>query len=194
MNDYDMTNIISAYFHAGSVARENTLLFNMDNIIKVSRLITNTFNEGGKLLLCGNGGSAADSQHIAAEFVGRFELERTPLPVIALTTDTSILTAVGNDYGFNDIFARQVKAHGCDGDILIAISTSGSSSNVIRAIKTAKDNMLTVIGLTGKDGGEIAQLSDVFINVNSYETAIIQEVHITISHVICRLVEKMIFD
>ncbi|MFT3849191.1 MAG: phosphoheptose isomerase [Propionivibrio sp.] len=142
----------------------------------------------GKILACGNGGSAADAQHFAAELVGRFEMERQGLAAIALTTDTSILTAVANDYGFKAIFERQVRALGQPGDILLAISTSGNSPNVIEAIQAAQDNDLRVVALTGKGGGQIGEMlrdSDIHICVPSDRTARIQEVHLLTLHCLC---------
>ena len=142
------------------------------------------------MLIFGNGGSAADSQHMAAELVGRFEAERKALPCIALTTDSSILTAISNDYNFEDIFARQIEALGNAGDTVVAISTSGSSKNVIKGVKAAKAKGAKVITLTGKDGGELLNMADIAINVDAENTARVQEVHITIIHAICRLVEN----
>ncbi|MCL1886904.1 MAG: phosphoheptose isomerase [Betaproteobacteria bacterium] len=151
-------------------------------------MLFSALSHGNKILACGNGGSAADCQHFAAELVGRFEQERLPLPAIALTTDTSILTAVGNDYGYQDIFSKQVQAFGHPGDVLLAISTSGNSSNVIAAIEAAKDRDMGVIALTGNGGGKIAELlseTDVHICVPHTRTARIQEVHLLVIHCIC---------
>jgi D-sedoheptulose 7-phosphate isomerase len=147
---------------------------------------------GNKILLFGNGGSAADAQHMAAEFVNRFQMERPPLAAIALTTDTSIITSIGNDYHFDDIFSKQVQALGSPGDIAVGISTSGSSKNVIKAMTAAKEIGMFTIGLTGK-GGRLAELSDLAFCVNSEKTARIQEVHVTLEHILCDLVEKMLF-
>src|SRR4029077_3018084 len=159
-------------------------------IFEAACLITACFGSGGKLLFFGNGGSAADAQHLAAEFVGRFQIERHPLPAIALTTDSCILTAVGNDYGFDQIFARQVQALGRPGDVAIGFSTSGNSLNVIGAIKQAAKQDLKTIGLTGKDGGSLAKYVDVSIIVASTNVARVQECHITIGHILCELVES----
>jgi len=145
---------------------------------------------GRKVLVCGNGGSAADAQHVAAELVGRFVRERRAFPALALTTDTSILTAIGNDYGFERVFARQVEAHGQAGDVLVAISTSGGSANVLAAVETARSRGLVTIGLTGRDGGALGRAVDVHLNVPSPSTARVQEVHITTLHVLCDLVEQ----
>jgi D-sedoheptulose 7-phosphate isomerase len=161
-----------------------------EKIIDAATLITQCLRSGGKLLFFGNGGSAADAQHLAAEFVGRFQIERHPLPAIALTTDSSILTAVGNDYGFDQIFARQVQALGRPGDVAIGISTSGNSPNVTSAIKQAAQRNLKTIGLAGKDGGSLANGVDVSIIVASSNVARVQECHITIGHILCELVEN----
>jgi D-sedoheptulose 7-phosphate isomerase len=161
-----------------------------ENIVDAGALITECLRSGGKLLFFGNGGSAADAQHLAAEFVGRFQIERHPLPAIALTTDSSILTAVGNDYGFDQIFARQVQALGRPGDVAIGFSTSGNSLNVIGAIKQAAKQDLKTIGLAGKDGGSLAKYVDVSIIVASTNVARVQECHITIGHILCELVES----
>jgi len=154
--------------------------------------ICDSFNNGGKLMLCGNGGSAADSQHIAAEFTGRFIKDRKPLPALALTTDTSAITCIGNDYLFDDIFYRQILALGGSNDALIAISTSGNSKNIIRAVEAAKSIGMYTIGLLGGNGGKIKKMCDKNILVPSYITARTQEAHIFIGHVICGCVEHRI--
>lgn len=159
----------------------------------ISDLITDSFIKEKKLLICGNGGSAADAQHIAGEFVSRFLFNRPGLPAIAITTDTSILTAIGNDYGYENLFARQIEALGNSGDTLIAISTSGNSQNVIKAINSAKNKGLNVVGLTGGNGGEMKDVCDICFIAPSEITPHIQEVHITIGHIICGLVEENIF-
>jgi D-sedoheptulose 7-phosphate isomerase len=158
-------------------------------IVKATMLIARCLQSGNKLLLFGNGGSAADAQHLAAEFVGRFAIERAGLPAIALTTDSSILTAVGNDYGFEQIFARQIQALGKPGDVAVAISTSGNSANVLEGVKEARKRNLKTIGLAGKDGGALAQQADVAITIPSTSTARIQECHIAIGHLFCELVD-----
>ena len=157
-------------------------------ILEAIQAILSCVTGGGKVLACGNGGSAADAQHFAAEFVGRFERERPELAAIALTTDSSILTAIGNDYDFNQIFSKQVRALGQGTDILLAISTSGNSANILAAINAAHEREMTVIALTGKGGGKIAQAlkeTDVNICVPSERTARIQEVHLLVLHCIC---------
>jgi len=159
-------------------------------IVKAASIITNCLRSGGKLLFFGNGGSAADAQHLAAEFVGRFVLERPGLSAIALTTDSSILTAVGNDYGFEQVFARQIQALGRSGDVAIAISTSGNSPNVLEGVREARKHNLKLVGMTGKDGGALARQADVAIRVPSTSTARIQECHIAIGHLFCELVDE----
>lgn len=158
-------------------------------IVEAALLISDCLAAGGKLLLFGNGGSAADAQHLAAEFVGRFVVERAGLAAIALTTDSSILTAVANDYGFERVFARQIEALAQPGDVTIGISTSGNSANVLAAMKQAANQNLKTIGLVGKDGGLLARASDVSVIVPSANTARIQECHIAIGHIWCELVE-----
>ncbi|MBK6590626.1 MAG: D-sedoheptulose 7-phosphate isomerase [Acidobacteria bacterium] len=155
-----------------------------------AKLLVDTFKAGRKVLICGNGGSAADAQHIAAEFVGRYETERRALPAIALTTDTSALTALANDYDFERIFARQVDALAVEGDCLIAISTSGNSRNVIAAVMAARNRGCSIIGMTGAAGKKLASLSDRCILVPSDRTARIQEAHITIAHIWCEIVDE----
>lgn len=151
-----------------------------------------TFKDGGKLLVCGNGGSAADAQHLAGELVGRFLTERHALPCIALTTDSSIITAVGNDYGFERIFSRQVEALACPGDCLLVISTSGNSPNIIAAIAEARTRKCTILTLGGKDGGAMTPMADVAIVVPSNDTPRIQEGHSLIIHTLCALIDEMI--
>jgi D-sedoheptulose 7-phosphate isomerase len=163
---------------------------NKSKLQKAVDSLYTTLKSGNKILIFGNGGSAADAQHIAAEFVVRLKLERRGYPAIALTTDSSILTSCGNDYGFDRVFERQIEALGSFGDAAIAISTSGNSKNVILAIKEAKKHGMQVIGFTGKGGGQMAKLCDVLIDVQSANTMRIQETHITYFHVICDLVEK----
>jgi D-sedoheptulose 7-phosphate isomerase len=159
-------------------------------IQQAAALIAATLSHGGKLMLCGNGGSAADSQHIAAEMTGRFVKDRRPLAAIALSTDTSALTSIANDYSFDDVFSRQVLALGGRGDCLLAISTSGNSRNVMRAADAARSAGIQIIGLLGRDGGALRGLCDVAIVVPSQTTARIQEAHIFIGHTLCALVEE----
>jgi D-sedoheptulose 7-phosphate isomerase len=155
-----------------------------------AKVIASAMKFDGKLLLCGNGGSAADCQHIAAEFTGRFRKDRRPLPAIALTTDTSALTAIGNDYGFDAVFERQVCAFGAKGDVLLCISTSGSSENVLAAAEAARIRGIRTIALTGKGGGDLAPMCDVSLLVPSTNTARIQEAHIFLGHMLCQLTEE----
>ena len=164
---------------------------------QAAELLFNALANDGKFLICGNGGSAADAQHFAAEMTGRFEKERMELAAIALTTDTSALTAIGNDYGFDHIFSKQVRALGRAGDVLVGISTSGNSGNVIEAIKAAHENGMHVIALTGRDGGKIAHLlkeGDVLLNVPYPRTARIQEVHILLIHAMCDCIDTMLTE
>ncbi|MFH0971168.1 MAG: D-sedoheptulose 7-phosphate isomerase [Candidatus Micrarchaeota archaeon] len=177
----------------GAELRRATASGSTKQIAEAATIIISAFKRGNKVLLCGNGGSAADSQHIAAELVGRFMKERKALPAIALSTDTSALTALSNDYGFDIVFKRQIEALGNRGDILIAISTSGNSKNIIAAAEEAKKKGLHVIGLSGKSGGKLKAKSDICICVPSDRTDRIQEVHIAIGHIICDLVEKDLF-
>lgn len=162
-------------------------------MIQVAELLVDAFRNGKKLLVMGNGGSAADAQHLAGEIVGRFRLERPGLPAIALNTDTSILTAVGNDYGYEAIFRRQVEAHAQKGDVVIGISTSGSSPNVLSALCLAREKGCRTVGLLGKDGGSIKGLVDIDLTVPGHDTPRIQEGHITIIHILCELVEQALY-
>ncbi len=163
-------------------------------IERASRIIIKAFRENQKVMICGNGGSAADSQHIAAELIGRFKRERKSLPALALSTDTSILTALANDYSYSKVFSRQVEGLGRKGDILIMISTSGNSANVLQAGRQAEKMGITTIALLGKDGGKIAATADLAIVVDSEDTARIQESHALIYHIICDLVEEAFCD
>jgi D-sedoheptulose 7-phosphate isomerase len=162
----------------------------LPEIEEAAKLCVNSLKNGGKILICGNGGSAADSQHIAAELTGRFKKERVPLAAIALTTDTSALTAIGNDYGFEFVFSRQVEALAKKEDTLIAISTSGNSRNVIKAIEEAKKIGCKVITLTGKDGGKMKSLGNINIIIPSNDTPRIQEMHIMVGHMICAFIDE----
>ena len=171
-----------------SVAALNNL--NMDDIVKAAELIIQTLKSDGKIMLCGNGGSAADAQHIAAELMGRYKVDRNPLPAIALTTDTSALTAIANDYGYDYVFERQVVGLGWGGDCLVCISTSGKSKSILFAMLRARNRDVSVIGLTGSTpDGMFTETCNVCIKVPSTNTPIIQQCHITIGHIICALVE-----
>ena len=175
-----------------SVALKQTSEALIPTIVAAGRTVTSCLLNDGKILSCGNGGSAADAQHFSGEMLGRFEMERPGLPAVALTTDTSVLTAIANDYQYADIFSRQVRALGQTGDVLLAISTSGNSENVLRAVNTAHERGLRVVALTGGDGGTIAQAldpEDIEIRVPAQRTARIQEVHILIIHSLCDVVD-----
>ncbi len=174
-----------------SLVDKSAALYN--RIEAVSNQITASLQNGGKLLICGNGGSAADAQHMAAEFVNRFLQERKPLAAIALSTDTSNLTSIANDYSFDEVFSKQVEALGKKGDVLIGISTSGNSKNILKAHKVARKIGISTVGILGKDGGEIRNFSDVPLIVESQSTPRIQEMHMFIIHTICQMVEENIF-
>ena len=165
----------------------------LNSIEDVSQLIINAIKSGNKLMICGNGGSAADAQHVAGEFVCRFYKDRVPLPAIALTTDTSIITSISNDYTYGQVFARQVMAIGKTGDILLGISTSGSSKNILEAFKVAQEMGIKTILLTGKEEKDIARISNIVIKTPSSDTPRIQEMHLLIEHLICELVEAKLF-
>lgn len=165
----------------------------LSTIEEVVALCANSFRKGNKVLFCGNGGSAADAQHLAAELSGRFYYERPPLPAEALHVNTSYLTAVANDYSFDEVFSRLVKGSGRKGDVLIALSTSGNSRNVIHALQTARESGIWTVGLTGLSGGLMKPLCDYLINVPSEDTPRVQEAHILIGHIICQLVESALF-
>lgn len=166
---------------------------NLSKIQKACEEIISAYRRGNKTLIAGNGGSAADAQHIAAEFVSRFNFDRPGLPSIALTTDTSILTAIGNDYGYEQLFSRQIEANGKKGDVFIGISTSGNSPNIIEALKKAKEKEIITFGLTSKIGGKMAEFCDYCIKVPSKDTPRVQEAHIMIGHIICGYVERELF-
>lgn len=165
----------------------------MNLVQEVALKCVEVYKNGNKTLIAGNGGSAADAQHIAGEFVSRFYFDRPGLASIALTTDTSIITAIGNDYGYEKLFSRQVQANGIKGDIFIGISTSGNSANVIEALKECKEKGIITVGLTGEKGGKMAEMCDYCIKVPSNETPRVQETHILIGHIICAVVEEAIF-
>lgn len=173
--------------------KEDLLRTAIKQITEIANLIIESLKKDGKVILFGNGGSASDSQHIAAEFVGRFKKDRDAQAAIALTTNTSILTALANDYGYDTVFAKQVEALGRKNDVAIGISTSGKAKNVACGIRQAKKMGLATVALTGADGGELAKLADISLIVPSSVTARIQEAHITIGHIICELVEEELF-
>lgn len=187
---------VSAQF-SESITVKEAVLADRELIVQIETvvgLIVDAYRRQGKVLIAGNGGSAADAQHIAAELVSRFGFDRPALPAIALTTDTSILTGIGNDYGYESLFSRQVEAHGVAGDVFIGLSTSGNSPNVLRAMDSARDRELTTIGLSGATGGKMAALCDHCLNIPSTDTPRIQECHITIGHILCAAVENILFS
>ena len=190
----DIEDIIIRIFKESCHLKEVFVNDNAVKIVKIVDIITEALKGGNKLLLFGNGGSAADAQHLAAEFVNRFIIERPPLPAIALSTDTSVITSIGNDYEFSEIFAKQIRAIGQAGDVAWGISTSGSSANVIKAFEAAKKLNMITIALTGKDGGRAEKICDYSLNVASNSVPRIQEVHITVGHVICQLVDYKLFQ
>jgi D-sedoheptulose 7-phosphate isomerase len=167
---------------------------NVDTIIEVSKMIADSLNKGGKLLLFGNGGSSTDASHIAAEFVNRFLKDRPPFPAIALNTDMAVITSISNDYDFSEIFARQLKALAQEGDVVLAISTSGNSPNVLKAMDVAKKKKLKTIAFTGAKGDKLASKADYVFAVATTNTPRIQETHITLGHVICQMVEEILLE
>jgi len=173
--------------------KQDLIRYYLDAIAKAVDATLQALKGGNLILLCGNGGSAADAQHLAAEFVNRFLIDRAALPAIALTTDTSVLTSIGNDSDFRQVFARQIEALGKAGDVLYAISTSGNSGNVIEAVKAARKRGMETIAFTGGDGGKLAPLCDLALIAPSRSTPRIQEAHITIGHIICQIVEEELF-
>ena len=192
-----LTQRVAEHFNESIQTKQQAAQVLAQPTAQAAELLFNTLANDGKFLICGNGGSAADAQHFAAEMTGRFEKERMELAAIALTTDTSALTAIGNDYGFDHIFSKQVRALGRTGDVLVGISTSGNSGNVIEAIKAAHENGMHIIALTGRDGGKIAHLlkeGDVLLNVPHPRTARIQEVHILLIHAICDCIDTMLTE
>jgi D-sedoheptulose 7-phosphate isomerase len=189
-----MKEAINKAFEESVQAKQAFLRDHADKLIRAIDALVAAFKRGNKLLLFGNGGSAADAQHIAAEFVNRFRIERPPLPAIALTTDSSALTSIANDYDYSQVFAKQVTALGKAGDVALAISTSGNAANVLAAIQACKKLKITTIGLTGGSGGKMAGQVDHFLCVSeATNTARIQETHILIGHVICELVDALLF-
>lgn len=184
------------------------ILYSIDEIIKnfhdlknhapkiaeIAQIWCDAISRGNKVIFCGNGGSAADSQHLAAELMGRYKVDRNPMPSLSLTTDTSALTAIGNDYGYDKVFSRQLRGIGNKGDILVGISTSGNSKNIIDAFHIAKEKEITTIAFTGQSGGEMIKLADVTLNVPSTATNNIQEMHIACGHMICGIVEQNFCD
>jgi D-sedoheptulose 7-phosphate isomerase len=186
-----MSHTAQAYFQR--VAENFAALGTVSPAVEeAARRLSQAIRSGGKVMFCGNGGSAADAQHLAAELMGRFLKERSPLPALALTVDTSALTAIANDYGYGEVFARQLRGLARPGDVLVGLSTSGNSENVVRAVETARELGLVSIGLTGRSGGKLRQLCDVAVCVPSDETNHIQEMHIAVGHYLCGVVEAAV--
>ncbi|WP_345979968.1 D-sedoheptulose 7-phosphate isomerase [Sulfurimonas sp. HSL3-2] len=191
MKEYIKNQIRSSYETKQKIYENEALI---DIIEKVASKCVEIYKNGKKTIIAGNGGSAADAQHIAAELVGRYGFDRPSLPSLALTTDTSNLTAIGNDYGYDKVFSRQLEGMGQEGDIFIGISTSGNSVNIINAFESAKEKGIMTVALTGRDGGKMAQMADIAIVVPSNDTPRIQESHILIGHILCDIIEKEIFS
>jgi D-sedoheptulose 7-phosphate isomerase len=189
-----MENIIAQALKESLKVKEDFIKKNASKLIHLAEYISEAFRDGRKLMICGNGGSAADAQHLAAEFVNRFELERPPLPALALTTDTSIITSVANDYRYEEVFSKQIRALGVKGDILLGLSTSGKSENILSAIRTARERGLYTVGFTGGDGGGMLKLVDLALVVENNQTPRIQEAHIMAGHLLCELVDYILFQ
>jgi D-sedoheptulose 7-phosphate isomerase len=190
MTDY--TQIITDILEDSLRVQRASILANVDRIRRGADILAACISAGHKILIFGNGGSAADSQHIAAEFVNRFRIERPPLAALALTTDTSVLTSIGNDYHFDDVFEKQILALGIKGDVAWGISTSGSSPNVVKAVRAARTKGLSTIGMTGL-GGKLADCADLVFTVESSVTARVQETHAIMGHLLCELVDRILF-
>lgn len=190
MKDYVVKQIAEAQLVISSMLANHVLISTLESVAQVC---IDCLKRGGKILLAGNGGSAADAQHIAGEFVSRFAFDRPGLPAIALTTDTSILTAIGNDYGYEKLFSRQVQAHGNEGDVFIGYSTSGRSPNILLAFEESRRRKMVNVGLTGNRGGPMRELCDYLLEVPSSDTPKIQEGHLVLGHIICGLIENAIF-
>ena len=188
----EIEDVIEAFEISADVKNE-FIRTHAERVVEVGQLLIRAFRDGKKVMLFGNGGSATDASHIAAEFVGRYRRERSALPALALATDMAALTCIANDYDFTDIFSRQIQAHGRKGDVAIAISTSGNSLNVIRGVEAAHDRGVVTVGWTGGTGGKLADLVDYCFSVPSSVTARIQECHITLGHVLCELIEERLF-
>ena len=187
-----MKELTLSAFAESATVKQQFARDHVDRIVQVATLMAMAFREGHKVLLFGNGGSATDAAHLAAEFVGRYKRERAPLPAIALATDIAAITCIANDYGYDELFARQIRAHGQNGDVAIAISTSGNSPNVLKGVEAAKACGLITVGWTGGTGGKLAGLVDHSFVVPSAVTARIQESHITLGHVLCELIEEQL--
>jgi len=184
---------IIAQLEESAEVKRQTIITAVDSIEAAAEMLIDCYRAGGKVLLCGNGGSAADAQHLAAELISRLKLERAAIPALALTTNTSLLTAIGNDYKYDLVFVRQVEAFGRAGDVLIAISTSGESENVIKAVEFSRVQGIKSIALTGAKGGRLAEKVDLAIKIPSDNVQRIQECHITVGHILCELIESALY-
>ena len=194
MNGPNLNDVESEFL--ASVALKQAVLADiglMQSVADIGRLIIHAYESGRKLLIAGNGGSAADAQHIAAEFVGQFNFDRPGLPALALTTDSSVMTSISNDYGYDKAFRRQVEVHGNAGDVFLGISTSGNSDNIVEAMQAAQSQGLVTVGLTGQTGGKLAEWCNHCLCIPSTDTPRIQEVHMLIGHTLCALVERSMF-
>jgi D-sedoheptulose 7-phosphate isomerase len=192
MNPKTATELIENTLEESIDVKKKSIKANVGNLARGSEMMANCLASGHKIILFGNGGSAADAQHLAAEFINRFQIERSPLAALALTTDTSTITSIGNDYGFNEIFSKQIRALGQKDDIALGISTSGSSENVIEALQIAKQMDMLTMGLAGQ-GGKMSQHCDLIFNVESDITARVQETHIVMGHILCDLTDRILF-
>lgn len=190
----EMKDKILKIFEESISVKERFIKENLETVIEVSKAIADAFNDGKKVILFGNGGSASDASHIAAEFVNRFKKERPSLPAIALNTDMAVITSIANDYDYSEIFSKQLKSLGAEGDIVIAISTSGGSPNVLKAMDVAKKKKMKTIALTGTKGEKFASKATYAFVVSSDNTPRVQETHITLGHVLCQMVEEILFE
>ncbi len=186
--------ILDRHSQEGCRLREDFFSNNADLLIDISKAAASCLARGGKIMFCGNGGSAADAQHLAAEFVNRFRMERPPLPALSLSTDTSVLTAISNDYSFTEIFAKQVKALGVEGDMLVGISTSGNSPNIREALMQAREREMVTAGFSGGKGGPMLGYCHFGLTVPGEDTPLIQEVHLAAGHMLCHLVDFFLFE
>ena len=187
-----MKNVIRSILEDSLRVKRSGIENNLDRLLKAAHMLIDCIGSAHKIYIFGNGGSAADAQHLAAEFINRFQIERVPLPAIALTTDTSILTSIGNDYSFDDVFAKQITALGAKDDLAWGISTSGDSPNVVKALQISKTLGMTTLGMTGR-GGLMTACTDLLLTVDSDTTARIQETHITMGHILCELVDRILY-
>ncbi len=186
--------VIEDYAQQGIKLRREFFAANKNTLLHIARSIAISMVHGGKVMFCGNGGSAADAQHLSAEFVNRFQLERPPLPALALTTDSSVLTAISNDYSFEQIFSKQIKALAREKDVLVVISTSGRSANIMQALDCCAEKGLVCVGLTGAQSSEMQHKCDFLLQVPCEVTCLVQEIHIAAGHMICKLVDYYLFD